>query len=99
MNETNFARKIIDRKAQWVAIVIGLVLSGAANAQVAALTTKMTAIQTVVIGLGAAICGIAFAFAGYKLAFDGAKFRDVSNVFIGGAIVGLAAALGTWIVT
>jgi type IV secretion system protein VirB2 len=99
MYQANSQVKRIGFKTLLITTATGLVLSGAANAQVAALTTKTTAVQTVLISLGATIMTIAFAVAGYKMAFDGAKFRDVAAVFIGGAVVGVAAALGTWIVT
>ena len=81
------------------AVILGLLLSTSANAQVAALTTKMTAVQTTLLGLGAIILTIAFATAGYRMAFDGARFKDVSMVFIGGVVAGLAGALGAWIVS
>ena len=44
-----------------------------------------------VIALPLMTAGIGIA--GYKIMFAGATFRDVSNLFIGGAVAGAAAAI------
>ena len=64
-----------------------------AYAQIAQATTVMTMVQNTLIGLAVIVFTIAIMWVGYKMAFQHAKWSEVSNVFIGGILVGGAAAI------
>lgn len=63
------------------------------------ITTTVTSIQTLMVTISVAVVTIAVIWAGFKMIFQGARLSDVANVLVGGAIVGGAAAIATFIAT
>jgi type IV secretion system protein VirB2 len=81
-----------------VALGLTALVSAPAHAQIAAATTVMTNIQTVLTGLAVVMFTIAIMWVGYKMIFQHAKWSEVSNIMIGGILVGGAAAIAAWLV-
>ena len=75
-----------------------LLAAGPAFAQVAQVTTVMTNVQTMLTGVAVTVFTIAICWAGFKMAFQHAKWSEISNIVIGGILVGGAAAIATWLI-
>jgi type IV secretion system protein VirB2 len=52
-----------------------------------------TIIRDTVVGIALLVMTAAIGIAGFRVAFSGASFRDVSNLVMGGALAGGAAAI------
>jgi type IV secretion system protein VirB2 len=76
------------------AIAAGLAAANPAYAQVLQPVVNASAlIANTVTAVALGLMTIAVTVAGYKIMFAGANFRDVSNLLIGGAVSGGAAAI------
>lgn len=69
-----------------------------AHAQIAQVTTVMTNVQTVLTGVAVTMFTISIIWAGFKMAFQHAKWSEISNIVIGGILVGGAAAIAAWLI-
>jgi len=69
-----------------------------AHAQIAQVTTVMTNVQQVLTGVAVTMFTIAIIWAGFKMAFQHAKWSEISNIVIGGILVGGAAAIAAWLI-
>jgi type IV secretion system protein VirB2 len=81
---------------------IAAALTAAASpafAQIARVNTVMTNIQTTLVGVSVIAFTIALIWAGFKMAFQHAKWSEISNIVIGGIIVGGAAGIAAWLLT
>jgi type IV secretion system protein VirB2 len=58
----------------------------------------MTNVQTVLTGVAVTIFTVAIIWAGFKMAFQHAKWTEVSNIVIGGILVGGAAGIASWLI-
>jgi type IV secretion system protein VirB2 len=78
----------------------GLVAAGTlpAYAQIQQLTTVMTNVQSVLTGVSVTMFTISIIWAGFKMAFQHAKWSEISNIVIGGVLVGGAAAIAAWLI-
>lgn len=56
-------------------------------------TGFISTIQTLLQGLGAVVVSIAVMWVGYKMLFRGAAFSDVSQVLVGGILIGAAVEI------
>jgi type IV secretion system protein VirB2 len=81
-------------------LAVSLLLLGAspAFAQLAVVNTVMTNVSTVLTGVAVTCFTIAIMWAGFKMAFQHAKWSEISNIVIGGILVGGAAAIAAWLV-
>jgi type IV secretion system protein VirB2 len=61
------------------------------------ISTTVTSIQTLMVTISVAVVTIAIIWAGFKMIFQGARLSDVANVLVGGAIIGGAAAIATFL--
>ena len=68
-----------------------------AFAQIARVNTVMTNIQNILVGVSVVAFTIALVWAGFKMAFQHAKWSEISNIVIGGIIVGGAAGIAGWL--
>lgn len=80
------------------AAAVGLTVASNANAQLAKVTTVMDNVSSVMTGAGVVIFTIAIMFAGFKMAFQHAKWSEISNIVIGGILVGGASAIAGWLI-
>ncbi|MDI7776578.1 TrbC/VirB2 family protein [Asticcacaulis sp. EMRT-3] len=69
-----------------------------AFAQLTKLTSVMQNVQTALLGIGVVAFTIAIAWAGYKMIFQHAKWSEISNIVIGGVLVGGAAEIAGWLI-
>lgn len=79
-------------------VVAGAAITEPAYAQIAQLTTVMTNLQTVLTGVAVTLFTISIIWAGFKMAFQHAKWSEISNIVIGGVLVGGAAAIAAWLI-
>jgi len=81
-------------------LALPLLMLGAspAFAQLAVVNTVMTNVSTVLTGVAVTCFTIAIMWAGFKMAFQHAKWSEISNIVIGGILVGGAAAIAAWLV-
>lgn len=69
-----------------------------AMAQITKVNTVMTNVQTVLVGVAVTLFTLAIMWAGFKMAFQQAQWSEVSNVVIGGILVGGAAGIAAWLI-
>jgi type IV secretion system protein VirB2 len=70
-----------------------------AFAQIARVNTVMQNVQTMLVGVSVIAFTVALIWAGFKMAFQHAKWSEISNIVIGGIIVGGAAGIAAWLLT
>lgn len=68
-----------------------------AFAQLEKVTATFTVIQAVLVSISVICFTIALCLAGYKYAFQHARWVDISNIVIGGILVGGSAAIAAWL--
>ena len=68
-----------------------------AFAQIARANAVMGNIQALLIAVSLAAFTIALIWAGFKMAFQHAKWSEISNIVIGGMIVGGAGGFAGWL--
>lgn len=99
--ETSSARNGESAKtnfAQRVAIAVMLFAASPAFAQISKVNTVMSNVQTVLVGVAVTIFTLAIMWAGFKMAFQHAKWSEVSNIVIGGILVGGASGIAAWLI-
>ncbi len=98
------SRITVSRGAQFLGgalAVVGATLLMADPAAAQALqpiVRATTIIRDTVVAIALIVMTIAVGIAGYRFAFQGASFRDVSNLLLGGALIGSAAAIAAILV-
>jgi type IV secretion system protein VirB2 len=93
--------KVLARKTLGRMLAAGGLMAVAtlpAHAQIAQVTTVMTNVQTVLTGVAVTMFTISIIWAGFKMAFQHAKWSEISNIVIGGILVGGAAAIAAWLI-
>ncbi|MDQ1815807.1 TrbC/VirB2 family protein [Massilia sp. CCM 9210] len=73
-------------------------MSSPAYAQISKVNSVMTNVQTVLTGVAVTCFTISLMFAGFKMAFQHSKWSEISNIVIGGIIVGGAAGIAGWLI-
>jgi type IV secretion system protein VirB2 len=63
------------------------------------INTTVTNVNTILVTISIAVVTIAIIWAGFKMIFQGARLADVSNVLIGGTLIGGATAFANYIVS
>ncbi|MDQ1829847.1 TrbC/VirB2 family protein [Massilia scottii] len=81
-----------------LAVAAVAMVSSPAYAQITKVNTVMGNVQTVLTGVAVTCFTIALMFAGFKMAFQHAKWSEISNIVIGGIIVGGAAGIAAWLI-
>lgn len=84
--------------AAWLLGVVILLESDPAWAQITKVNTVMQNVQTVLTSVAVTLFTVAIMWAGFKMAFSHAQWSDVSNVVIGGILVGGAAGIAAWLI-
>jgi type IV secretion system protein VirB2 len=77
----------------------GALAASPAFAQIARVNTVMQNVQTMLVGVSVIAFTVALIWAGFKMAFQHAKWSEISNIVIGGIIVGGAAGIAAWLLT
>lgn len=81
-----------------VAAAAMLVACSPAFAQISKVDTVMTNVQNVLVGVAVTAFTIALLWAGFKMAFQHAKWSEISNIVIGGILVGGAGGIASWLI-
>lgn len=68
-----------------------------AFAQLQKVTTTLTMIQTTLVSIAVVCLTIAIIWAGFKMIFQHARWTDISNIIIGGILIGGSAAIAAWL--
>lgn len=79
-------------------MAIVLMFVSNAFAQISKVNTVMSNVQTVLVGVAVTMFTLALMWAGFKMAFQHAKWSEISNIVIGGIIVGGAAGIAAWLI-
>ena len=86
-----------NRVAARLAIFALVLAANPAFAQIAKVNTVMTNIQGILVGVSVVMFTIALIWVGFKMSFQHAKWSEVSNIAIGGIIVGGASGIAAWL--
>lgn len=100
-NETTVEQSNSDRSFSLKALsvtALSLLMTSPAFAQIAKVNTVMANVQAVLIGVAVTIFSICIMWAGFKMAFQQSKWTDVSNIVIGGILVGGAVGIAGWLI-
>lgn len=85
-----------------MSMLLMIVFLGAASspafAQISRVNTVMSSLQGLLIGVAITIFSIAIMWAGFKMAFQHSKWSEVSNIVIGGVLVGGAGGIAGWLI-
>ena len=68
-----------------------------AFAQLEKVNTTLTVIQTMLVGIAVIVITIAVMWAGYKMVFQHSRWSEISNIVIGGILIGAAPAIAAWL--
>lgn len=79
-------------------IAIMLTAASPAFAQISRVNTVMSNVQTVLVGVSVTILTVAIMWAGFKMAWQHAKWSEVSNIVIGGILIGGASGIAGWLI-
>lgn len=74
-----------------------LAAASPAFAQISKVNSVMTNVQTVLAGVGVTVFTVAIMWAGFKMSFQHSKWSEISNIVIGGILVGGAAGIASWL--
>lgn len=95
---TQSTRKKSLRAVMRLAAAAMFVASSPAFAQISKVDTVMTNVQNVLVGVAVTAFTIALLWAGFKMAFQHAKWSEISNIVIGGILVGGAGGIASWLI-
>ena len=81
-----------------LALSLMLLAASPAFAQISKVNTVMSNVQTVLVVVAVTIFTLAIMWAGFKMAFQHAKWSEISNIVIGGILVGGASGIAAWLI-
>ncbi len=81
-----------------LALSLMLLAASPAFAQISKVNTVMSNVQTVLVGVAVTVFTLALMWAGFKMAFQHAKWSEISNIVIGGILVGGASGIAAWLI-
>ena len=97
-NQSQGGRVALMKAASFLLGLAVLLEAHPAWAQISKVNTVMTNVQTVLVGVAVTLFTVAIMWAGFKMAFQQAQWSEISNVVIGGILVGGAAGIAAWLV-
>ena len=97
-NQSQGGRVALIKAASFLLGLALLLEAHPAWAQISKVNTVMTNVQTVLVGVAVTLFTVAIMWAGFKMAFQQAQWSEISNVVIGGILVGGAAGIAAWLV-
>ena len=96
--QTQGGRAALVKAACFLVSLAVLLEAHPAWAQISKVNQVMTNVQTVLVGVAVTLFTVAIMWAGFKMAFQQAQWSEISNVVIGGILVGGAAGIAAWLV-
>ena len=97
-NQSQGGRAALMKAAIFLLGLAVLLEAHPAWAQISKVNQVMTNVQTVLVGVAVTLFTVAIMWAGFKMAFQQAQWSEISNVVIGGILVGGAAGIAAWLV-
>ena len=97
-NQARGSRAAMMKAASFLLGLALLLEAHPAWAQISKVNTVMTNVQTVLVGVAVTLFTVAIMWAGFKMAFQQAQWSEISNLVIGGILVGGAAGIAAWLV-
>jgi type IV secretion system protein VirB2 len=97
-NQSQGGRAAMMKAASFLLGLAVLLEAHPAWAQISKVNQVMTNVQTVLVGVAVTLFTVAIMWAGFKMAFQQAQWSEISNVVIGGILVGGAAGIAAWLV-
>ena len=97
-NQSQGGRAALMKAACFLLTLAVMLEAHPAWAQISKVNTVMTNVQTVLVGVAVTLFTVAIMWAGFKMAFQQAQWSEISNVVIGGILVGGAAGIAAWLV-
>jgi type IV secretion system protein VirB2 len=97
-NQSQGGRAALIKAACFLLSLAVLLEAHPAWAQISKVNQVMTNVQTVLVGVAVTLFTVAIMWAGFKMAFQQAQWSEISNVVIGGILVGGAAGIAAWLV-
>jgi type IV secretion system protein VirB2 len=94
---TRPSRTLLQRVSVLVPTLAVALAAGPAQAQLEKVNTTLTLIQTTLIGVSVVCLTIAIIWAGYKMIFQHARWTDISNIVIGGILIGASGPIAAWL--
>ena len=91
-------RATLMNAASFLLVLAVMLEAHPAWAQISKVNQVMTNVQTVLVGVAVTLFTVAIMWAGFKMAFQQAQWSEISNVVIGGILVGGAAGIAAWLV-
>ena len=97
-NQSQSGRAGMMKAVCFLFTLAALLEANPAWAQISKVNQVMTNVQTVLVGVAVTLFTVAIMWAGFKMAFQQAQWSEISNVVIGGILVGGAAGIAAWLV-
>jgi len=94
---TRPSRSLLQRIPSLVPTLALALVVAPAHAQLEKVNTTLTLIQTTLIGVSVVCLTIAIIWAGYKMIFQHARWTDISNIVIGGILIGASGPIAAWL--
>lgn len=94
---TRPSRTLLQRVSVFMPALAVAIASAPAHAQLEKVNTTLTLIQTTLIGVSVVCLTIAIIWAGYKMIFQHARWTDISNIVIGGILIGASGPIAAWL--
>ena len=94
---TRPSRTLLKRVSVLAPTLAVALAAGPAQAQLEKVNTTLTLIQTTLIGVSVVCLTIAIIWAGYKMIFQHARWTDISNIVIGGILIGASGPIAAWL--
>ena len=94
---TRPSRSLLQRIPSLVPTLALALVAAPAHAQLEKVNTTLTLIQTTLIGVSVVCLTIAIIWAGYKMIFQHARWTGISNIVIGGILIGASGPIAAWL--
>ena len=94
---TRPSRSLLQRIPSLVPTLALALVAAPAHAQLEKVNATLTLIQTTLIGVSVVCLTIAIIWAGYKMIFQHARWTDISNIVIGGILIGASGPIAAWL--
>lgn len=96
-NQAHGGRVIMVQAASFLLGLAVMLEAHPAWAQITKVNSVMANVQTVLVSVAVTLFTVAIMWAGFKMAFQQAQWSEISNLVIGGILVGGAAGIASWL--
>ena len=96
-NQAQGGRVVMVQAASFLLGLAVILEAHPAWAQITKVNSVMTNVQTVLVSVAVTLFTVVIMRAGFKMAFQQAQWSEISNLVIGGILVGGAAGIASWL--